>query len=67
MHSALNKDKLPMSIVYPFGCTLSVTKPSVVAFSSGSTTFPVDRPLGGMYYNETTGNKSGETCSKHLK
>lgn len=30
-------------------------KPSVVAFSSGTTTFPVDRPLGALYCNENSG------------
>lgn len=43
--------------MYAFGCTLNVIKPSFVAFTSGCTTFPVDRPLGALYYNENSGTK----------
>lgn len=44
-----------MSLIYPFGCTLNVIKPSFVAFTSGCTTFPVDKPLGALYFNEKSG------------
>lgn len=44
-----------MAFIYPFGCTMSVVKPSVVAFTSGTTTFPVDRPLSALYYNQNIG------------
>lgn len=56
MSSSLNKEKVDINLIYAFGCTLNVMKPSVVAFTSGSTTFPVDRPLGALYYNENSGN-----------
>lgn len=52
---SLNRDKINVNLIYSFGCTLNVIKPSVVAFTSGSTTFPVDRPLGAMYVNENSG------------
>lgn len=55
VNSSLNKEKANMNLVYPFGCTITVMKPSVVAFTSGSTTFPVDRPLGAIYSNGNTG------------
>lgn len=44
-----------MVLIYPFGCTMTVVKPSAVAFTSGTTTFPVDRPLSALYYNQNTG------------
>lgn len=46
----LSKEKL--NLIYPFGCTLNVIKPSFIGFTSGCTTFPVDRPLGALYFNE---------------
>lgn len=48
-------DNTNFDLLYPFGCTLIVNKPSVTAFTSGTTTFPVDRPLGALYYNQNTG------------
>ncbi|KAI4468714.1 ngd5/osm-6/ift52 [Holotrichia oblita] len=57
INTSLNKDKASFNIVYPFGCTMNVNKPGVVAFTSGSTTFPVDRPLGALYYNQNTGGR----------
>ncbi|KAI4468717.1 ngd5/osm-6/ift52 [Holotrichia oblita] len=65
INTSLNKDKASFNIVYPFGCTMNVNKPGVVAFTSGSTTFPVDRPLGALYYNQNTGmfNWGKQTCN----
>lgn len=55
INANLNKDNTNINLIYPFGCTLNVLKPGVVAFTSGTTTFPVDRPLGALYYNENSG------------
>ncbi|GJQ81075.1 hypothetical protein Trydic_g21881, partial [Trypoxylus dichotomus] len=66
INSSLNKEKTSINIVYPFGCTMSVNKPAVVAFTSGSTTFPVDRPLGALYYNENTGGRLIAIGSGHM-
>lgn len=57
INPALNKEKSEIKLVYPFGCTMSVSKPSVVAFTSGIATFPVDRSLGALYYNEKSGGR----------
>lgn len=54
INSTLNKDKISFNLVYPYGCTMNVSKPSAVAFTSGSSTFPVDRPLGAIYANHQT-------------
>lgn len=35
--------------VFPYGCTLSVNRPSVVGITSGIATFPVDRPIAALY------------------
>lgn len=59
---ALSKEKLNINLIYAFGCTLNVIKPSFVAFTSGCTTFPVDRPLGALYFNENSGGFSNK-CS----
>lgn len=55
VNSCLNKEKTNIDVIYPFGCTMNVNKPAVVALISGSTTFPVDRPLAAMYYDQNTG------------
>lgn len=49
-----NKEK-EIDFVYPYGSTLNVSRPSVVAFTSGITTFPLDRPLGALYYHQKSG------------
>lgn len=49
---SLKKEKIGPAFVYPFGCTLNVNKPSIVAFTSGSTSFPVNRTLGAIFYDE---------------
>ncbi|KAI9179974.1 hypothetical protein H9P43_005306 [Blastocladiella emersonii ATCC 22665] len=38
-----------LSFVYPFGATINVQKPSVPILSSGSASYPVNRPIGGVY------------------
>ncbi|RZC33129.1 intraflagellar transport protein 52 -like [Asbolus verrucosus] len=55
INTSLNRDKVNINLVYPFGCTMNVSKPSVVAFTSGSASFPVDRPLGALYYDPASG------------
>lgn len=55
INTSLNRDKVGINLVYPFGCTMNVSKPSVVAFTSGSASFPVDRPLGALHYDPASG------------
>ncbi|KAF2883430.1 hypothetical protein ILUMI_22740 [Ignelater luminosus] len=56
INAALTKEeKLHLNLIFPYGCTFNVNKPSAVAFTSGTTTFPVDRPLGALYYNQNSG------------
>ncbi|XP_056648098.1 intraflagellar transport protein 52 homolog isoform X1 [Diorhabda sublineata] len=64
--TVLNKGKLDIRFVYPFGCTLSVSKPSISAFTSGLASFPIDRPIGALYYNEKSGGRLVAVGSSHI-
>lgn len=44
-----------LSYLYPFGATLSVSKPSVPVLSTGTTSFPSLRPTCTFYENENAG------------
>ncbi|XP_076265414.1 intraflagellar transport 52 [Rhynchophorus ferrugineus] len=57
VNTTLNKNKQDIKLVYPFGCTLNVMKPGVICFKSGYATFPVDCPLGAVYYEDKHGGK----------
>lgn len=43
--------------MYPYGATLNVAQPSVVALSSGSLAVPMNRPICAYYYSEASGGK----------
>ncbi|KAL5456923.1 hypothetical protein EMCRGX_G034150 [Ephydatia muelleri] len=34
-----------VSFIYPYGCTLTVQKPAIAVLSSGSTSYPLNRPI----------------------
>ncbi|KAK4885769.1 hypothetical protein RN001_002040 [Aquatica leii] len=55
INKSLSNQKLHFNLIFPYGCTLNVSRPSAVVFTSGTTTFPIDRPLGAVYCNSTTG------------
>ncbi|XP_066247787.1 intraflagellar transport protein 52 homolog [Euwallacea similis] len=57
INSTLYKNKEGMKMIYPYGCTMKVMRPSVICFKSGFSTFPIDCPLGAVFYNEKTGGK----------
>lgn len=46
-----------LSIVYAHGCSLNVSKPALPIISSGSTSYPVGRPIGAMYYAPSSRGK----------
>lgn len=46
-----------MNFLYPYGATLNVAQPSIVALSSGSIAVPTNRPICAYHYNETNGSK----------
>ncbi|CAH1363875.1 unnamed protein product [Tenebrio molitor] len=66
INTSLNRDKVGINLVYPFGCTMNVSKPSVVAFTSGSASFPVDRPLGALHYDPASGGRLVAVGSGHM-
>ncbi|KAF5304726.1 hypothetical protein FQA39_LY09503 [Lamprigera yunnana] len=55
INESLRNVKINFNLIFPYGCSLNVSTPSVVAFTSGTTTFPVDRPIGALYCNPNTG------------
>uniref|UniRef100_A0A915KTX7 ABC-type uncharacterized transport system domain-containing protein n=1 Tax=Romanomermis culicivorax TaxID=13658 RepID=A0A915KTX7_ROMCU len=44
-----NADTKSLIYVYPFGCTLNVSKPSVPIMSTGTVCFPLNRPTTAFY------------------
>lgn len=38
-----------LTIVYPFGATLTIQKPAIPIISSGTASYPLNRPVGGVY------------------
>ena len=38
-----------LSFLYPFGATLNVQKPAIPLLSSGSVSYPLNRPVGAVY------------------
>lgn len=55
INKVLGEKEKDLQFVYPFGCTLSVNRPSVIGFTSGITTFPLDRPLAALYCHKSGG------------
>lgn len=43
--------------LYPYGATLNVVQPSIVALSSGSITIPMNRPICAYHYVKNNGGK----------
>nr|XP_031843442.1 intraflagellar transport protein 52 homolog isoform X2 [Nomia melanderi] len=46
-----------INFLYPYGATLNVAQPSVVALSSGSIAVPINRPICAYHYSEASGGK----------
>jgi len=49
------KEKLALNLLYPFGSTLNVQKPSYPLISSGPVSYPVSRPVAAFYTNQNNG------------
>lgn len=50
-----NVNSKDLTYLYPFGATLNVVKPSVAILSTGSTSFPPNRPTCAFYQSPTNG------------
>ncbi|KAJ3103388.1 Intraflagellar transport protein 52 [Phlyctochytrium bullatum] len=46
-----------LTFVYPFGATINVQKPAIALLSSGTVSYPLNRPIGAIYTNEATNGK----------
>ncbi|XP_061293623.1 intraflagellar transport protein 52 homolog isoform X4 [Bos javanicus] len=56
-----------LTFVYPFGATLSVTKPAVAVLSTGSVCFPLNRPILAFYHSkQNQGGKLAVLGSCHM-
>ncbi|KAI8825976.1 uncharacterized protein EV422DRAFT_491623 [Fimicolochytrium jonesii] len=46
-----------LTFVYPFGATLNVQKPAIPILSSGTVSYPLNRPVGAAYVNPNGSGK----------
>ncbi|CAB4065322.1 IFT52 [Lepeophtheirus salmonis] len=53
----LTSKKSSFSFLYPHGATLNVAKPAVSIFSTGSGSYPLNRPICAFYKHPTTNGK----------
>ncbi|XP_014215048.1 intraflagellar transport protein 52 homolog [Copidosoma floridanum] len=52
-----NHEDQELKFLYPYGATLNVVKPSIVAVSSGTITIPTNRPICAYFSSKTTSGK----------
>ncbi|KAJ3311687.1 Intraflagellar transport protein 52 [Boothiomyces sp. JEL0838] len=50
-------DPTALTFLYPFGASLNVQKPAVPILSSGTVSYPLNRPLAGVYQISNKGGK----------
>ncbi|XP_076034643.1 intraflagellar transport 52 isoform X2 [Oratosquilla oratoria] len=55
-----------MAFVYPFGATLSVARPAVAVLSTGSVSFPLNRPVCAFYEHPGKGGRVAVLGSGHM-
>ena len=55
-----------LTFLYPFGATLNVIKPSVPVLSSGSVSFPLNRPICSLYPGQYGKGKIAVVGSVHM-
>jgi len=53
-----------LTFIYPFGATLNVAKPAVAVLSSGSVSFPLNRPICAMCKSKVTSSYSTDAYIK---
>ncbi|XP_034940573.1 intraflagellar transport protein 52 homolog [Chelonus insularis] len=52
-----HNDSANLRFLYPYGATLNVVQPSIVALSSGSMAVPTNRPICAYYFSSTSTGK----------
>ncbi|MCL4110819.1 UNVERIFIED_CONTAM: hypothetical protein GTU68_039932, partial [Idotea baltica] len=55
-----------LSFLYPFGCTINVAKPSIAVLSTGSVSFPLNRPICAFYEHPNKGGRVVALGSGHI-
>ncbi|XP_054004093.1 intraflagellar transport protein 52 homolog [Hylaeus anthracinus] len=55
--SKSHNEYIDLAFLYPYGATLNVAQPSIVALSSGSVAVPTNRPICAYHYSEASGSK----------
>ncbi|RWS04946.1 intraflagellar transport protein 52-like protein, partial [Dinothrombium tinctorium] len=55
-----------LDYVYPFGATLNVSKPAVPILSTGSISYPLNRPICALYVDKINGGKIAVVGSAHM-
>ncbi|KAJ3028009.1 UNVERIFIED_CONTAM: Intraflagellar transport protein 52 [Siphonaria sp. JEL0065] len=52
-----HKNHTGLSFVYPYGASLTVQKPSIPLLSTGTVSYPLNRPIAAAYINPKHGGK----------
>lgn len=60
------KGQNALSYVYPFGATLNVQRPSIAVLSTGSDSYPIQRPTVAFYSNGTSIPSEGRASAGRL-
>ncbi|KAK7081804.1 Intraflagellar transport protein 52 [Halocaridina rubra] len=55
-----------MSFIYPFGCTLNIARPAVAVLSSGSISYPLNRPVCAFYEHPSSHGRVAVLGSAHM-
>lgn len=57
LESMMGGEEENLTILFPSGCTLNTSKPALPILSSGATSYPVNRPVGAIYYSPVSRGK----------
>lgn len=49
-----------INFVYPYGCSLNIQRPSRPIFSSGTTSYPLNRPIAAIWESDTVNEIGGK-------
>ncbi|KAJ3041030.1 Intraflagellar transport protein 52 [Rhizophlyctis rosea] len=55
-----------LTFLYPFGATLNVQKPAIPLLSSGTVSYPLNRPIGAVYVHPSGRGKLVVVGSAHM-
>ncbi|KAJ3034259.1 Intraflagellar transport protein 52, partial [Rhizophlyctis rosea] len=55
-----------LTFLYPFGATLNVQKPAIPLLSSGTVSYPLNRPIGAVYVHPSGKGKLVVVGSAHM-